>query len=99
MQILTVDHPHDAAGRASGLEFGRPARFGRTVWIGGGAIILPGVSIEDGALIGAGSVVARDVPARLLLLATQHRCGADAPAVPHIAPERRNQSGSCCEGR
>ena len=63
MQILTVDHPHDAAGRASGLEFGRSVSIGRNVWIGGGAIILPGVSIEDGALIGAGSVVTRDVPA------------------------------------
>jgi maltose O-acetyltransferase len=63
VQILTADHPRDEAGRASGLEFGRPVRIGRNVWIGGGAIILPGVSIDDGALIGAGSVVTRDVPA------------------------------------
>ena len=63
VQILTADHPRDAAGRSSGLEFGRPVRIGRNVWIGGGAIILPGVSIDDGALIGAGSVVTRDVPA------------------------------------
>jgi maltose O-acetyltransferase len=53
VQILTADHPRDAAGQASGLEFGRPVRIGRNVWIGGGAIILPGVSIDDGALIGA----------------------------------------------
>jgi maltose O-acetyltransferase len=63
VQILTADHPRDAAGRASGLEFGRPVSIGRNVWIGGGAIILPGVSIGDAALIGAGSVVTRDVPA------------------------------------
>jgi maltose O-acetyltransferase len=63
VQILAADHPRDAAGRASGLEFGRPVRIGRNVWIGGGAILLPGVSIGDGALIGAGSVVTRDVPA------------------------------------
>lgn len=63
VQILTADHPRDAAMRASGLEFGRPIRIGRNVWIGGGAIILPGVSIGDDALIGAGSVVTRDVPA------------------------------------
>lgn len=62
VQILAADHPRDAAGRASGLEFGRPVRIGRNVWIGGGAIILPGVSIGDDALIGAGSVVTRDVP-------------------------------------
>jgi Hexapeptide repeat of succinyl-transferase len=49
--------------RASGLEFGRPVRIGRNVWIGAGAIILPGVSIADDAQIGAGSVVTRDVPA------------------------------------
>src|SRR6266404_8223957 len=49
--------------RAAGLEFGRPVRIGCNVWIGGGAIILPGVSIGDDALIGAGSVVTRDIPA------------------------------------
>ena len=63
VQILTADHPRDAVGRASGLEFGRPVSIGRNVRIGGGAIILPGVSIGDAALIGAGSVVTRDVPA------------------------------------
>jgi maltose O-acetyltransferase len=63
VQILAADHPRDAAGRASGLEFGRPVRIGRNVWIGGGAILLPGVTIGDDALIGAGSVVTRDVPA------------------------------------
>ncbi len=63
VQILAADHPRDAAGRASGLEFGRPVRIGRNVWIGGGAIVLPGVTIGDDAVIGAGSVVTRDVPA------------------------------------
>jgi maltose O-acetyltransferase len=63
VQILTADHPRDPAVRASGLEFARPIRIGRNVWVGGGAIILPGVSIGDDALIGAGSVVTRDVPA------------------------------------
>ncbi|MDB5877273.1 MAG: maltose acetyltransferase [Variovorax sp.] len=62
VQILTADHPRDAAEREAGLEFGRPIRIGRNVWIGGGAIILPGVTIGDDAVIGAGSVVTRDVP-------------------------------------
>lgn len=61
VQIYTADHPRDAATRRAGLEFGRPIRIGSDVWIGGGAIILPGVTIGDGALIGAGSVVTRDV--------------------------------------
>ncbi len=63
VQILAADHPRDAATRRAGLEFGRPITIGADVWIGGGAIILPGVSIGDGAIIGAGSVVTRDVPA------------------------------------
>jgi maltose O-acetyltransferase len=62
VQILTADHPRDPAVRAAGLEFGRPINIGRNVWIGGGAIILPGVSIGDDAVIGAGSVVTRNVP-------------------------------------
>ncbi|WP_041801487.1 sugar O-acetyltransferase [Rhodopseudomonas palustris] len=61
VQIYTADHPRDAATRAEGLEFGRQVRIGCDVWIGGGAIILPGVTIGDGAIIGAGSVVTRDV--------------------------------------
>jgi maltose O-acetyltransferase len=63
VQILAADHPRDPAARAFGLEFGRRVRIGRNVWIGAGAIILPGVSIGDDALIGAGSVVTRNVPA------------------------------------
>ena len=63
VQILTADHPRDAAERATGAEWGRPITIGRDVWIGGGALILPGVTIGDGAIVGAGSVVTRDVPA------------------------------------
>ena len=62
VQIYAADHPRDAATRAAGREFGRPVTIGRNVWIGGGAIILPGVTIGDDAVIGAGSIVARDVP-------------------------------------
>jgi maltose O-acetyltransferase len=63
VQIYTADHPRDPALRREGLEFGRPVRIGRHVWIGGGAIILPGLTIGDDAIIGAGSVVTRDVAA------------------------------------
>jgi maltose O-acetyltransferase len=63
VQILAADHPREPARRATGLEFGRPVRIGRNVWIGAGALILPGVSVGDDALVGAGSVVTRDVPA------------------------------------
>ena len=63
VQIYAADHPRDVETRRAGFEFGRPVRIGQDVWIGGGAIILPGVTIGDGALIGAGSVVTRDVAA------------------------------------
>ena len=63
VQILTADHPRDPATRGQMLEFGRPITIGRNVWIGGGALILPGVTIGDDAIVGAGSVVTRDVPA------------------------------------
>ncbi|KAB7773295.1 MULTISPECIES: sugar O-acetyltransferase [Xanthomonas] len=63
VQLYAADHPRDAAQRAEGLELGRPVTIGRNVWIGGGAIVLPGVTIGDDAVVGAGSVVTRDVPA------------------------------------
>ncbi|MEM9392454.1 MAG: sugar O-acetyltransferase [Pseudomonadota bacterium] len=62
-QILTADHPRDAASRAAGVENGAPVSIGQDVWIGGGAIILPGKTIGDGAVIGAGAIVTRSVEA------------------------------------
>lgn len=61
VQILTADHPRDPGERARGVEFGKPITIGRNVWIGGGALILPGVTIGEDAVVGAGSVVTRDV--------------------------------------
>ncbi len=62
MQILTADHPRDPALRRQGYESAKPVWIGANVWIGSGAIILPGISVGDDAIIGAGSVVTRDVP-------------------------------------
>ena len=55
-------HPVDPAVRMSGREYARPITVGNGVWIGGGAKIMPGVTIGDNAVIGAGSVVTRDIP-------------------------------------
>lgn len=63
VQIYTAMHPMDCAERASGIESGRPIVIDSDVWIGGGAIICPGVTIGECSVIGAGSVVVRDVPA------------------------------------
>lgn len=61
VQIYTATHPFNAALRRR-EEFGKPVEIGTDVWVGGGAIILPGVRIGSRAVIGAGSVVTRDIP-------------------------------------
>ena len=61
VQILTPLHPLDAALRRR-EEYGKPIEIGSDVWVGGGALILPGVRIGSRTVIGAGSVVTRDVP-------------------------------------
>ncbi|WP_298431068.1 sugar O-acetyltransferase [uncultured Jannaschia sp.] len=63
VQIYCADHHRDATERAKGIERARPVDIGADVWIGGAAILLPGVRIGAGAIIGAGAVVTRDVAA------------------------------------
>ena len=73
VQLYAAYHPLDRATRAAGLEYARPIRIGDGVWIGGGAIVLPGVTIADGSVIGAGSVVTHDVPAASLTVGNPAR--------------------------
>lgn len=67
VQLLTPEHPLDAAQRRSGVESARPIRLGDDVWIGGGAIVLAGVTVGDRVVIGAGSVVTKDVPSDVVV--------------------------------
>lgn len=63
VQIYTATHPMDHIVRASGLEFAKPVNIGSDVWVGGSSVICPGVSIGNRTVIGAGSVVTKDIPA------------------------------------
>ncbi len=62
VQVLTADHPINAHERIAGKEFASPITIGDNVWIGGGAILLPGVTIGSNTVIGAGSIVNKNIP-------------------------------------
>ena len=62
VQIYTAYHPTDPSVRMTGVEMAAPITIGNNVWIGGGAIICPGVIIGDNSSIGAGSVVTKNIP-------------------------------------
>lgn len=62
VQVYSATHPIDAKERASGLEYAKPIIIGEDVWLGGSAVICPGISIGDRTIIGAGSVVTKDIP-------------------------------------
>ena len=60
--IATAGHPILPELRERGLQFNMPVRIGRNCWLGAGAIVMPGVTIGDNVVVGAGSVVTRDLP-------------------------------------
>ena len=62
VQFLTATHPIDPEPRRRGWESGEPIVVGDNVWLGGGAIVCPGVTIGDDTVVGAGAVVTRDLP-------------------------------------
>ena len=62
VHIYTAAHPLDANERASGAEYGKPVHIGDRVWIGGRAVINPGVTVGNNVVIASGSVVTKDIP-------------------------------------
>jgi len=66
VQIYTATHPISAVERRKWLESAKPITIGSDVWVGGGAIICPGVTIGDRSVIGAGSVVTSDIPSDVI---------------------------------
>ncbi|MFA3875596.1 sugar O-acetyltransferase [Streptomyces sp. MMCC 100] len=73
VQLLTPTHPLEPGPRRDKLEAARPIVIGDNVWLGGGAIVLPGVTIGDNAVIGAGAVVTEDVPADVVAVGNPAR--------------------------
>jgi maltose O-acetyltransferase len=66
VQLLAATHPVEPRPRREGWEYGEPIAIGDNVWLGGGVIVCPGVTIGDDTVVGAGAVVTRDVPPRVV---------------------------------
>ncbi|MEU5178928.1 sugar O-acetyltransferase [Streptomyces longwoodensis] len=73
VQLLTPTHPLEPGPRRDKLEAARPITIGDNVWLGGGAIVLPGVTIGHNSVIGAGSVVTKDVPPNVVAVGNPAR--------------------------
>jgi maltose O-acetyltransferase len=67
VQIYTASHPINAQARQDGQEFGKEIRIGNGVWIGGSAVLCPGITIGDNSIVAAGAVVTKDVPANVIV--------------------------------
>jgi maltose O-acetyltransferase len=73
VQLLTATHPIDPEPRRTGWEYAEPIAIGDNVWLGGGVIVCPGVTIGNDTVIGAGAVVTRDVPPGVVAVGTPAR--------------------------
>ncbi len=73
VQLYTAGHPLDPAIRRSGLEFALPITIADNVWLGGGVIVCPGITIGENTVVGAGAVVTRNLPANVLAVGNPAR--------------------------
>lgn len=79
VQLLTPTHPLEAEARRDKLEAAKPITIGNNVWLGGGVIVLPGVNIGENTVVGAGSVVTRDLPANVVAVGNPARVIRELP--------------------
>ena len=89
VQLLTATHPIDPEPRRLGWEYAAPITLGDNVWLGGGVIVCPGVTIGKDTVVGAGAVVTRDLPAGVVAFgapAAIHRSIGDRDRIE--VPER-----------
>jgi maltose O-acetyltransferase len=73
VQLLTATHPIEPEPRRQGWESGRPIAIGDNVWLSGGVIVCPGVTIGDDTVVGAGAVVTSDLPSGIVAVGVPAR--------------------------
>lgn len=87
VKIYGATHPTDPQLRLDGSEYGKPVRIGNNVWIGGSVVIVAGVTIGDNSVIGAGSVVVKDIPANVVAV------GNPCKVIKQLEPPTRPSKG------
>jgi len=86
VQLLTATHPVDPEARRLGWEYAEPIALGENVWLGGGVVVCPGVTIGDDTVVGAGAVVTRDLPARVVAVGNPARVLREIGEQDAVAP-------------
>jgi maltose O-acetyltransferase len=89
VQLLTATHPVDPEPRRLGWESAEPITIGDNVWLGGGAIVCPGVTIGDDTVVGAGAVVTRDLPTGVVALGNPARVHREIGEADRIEVPKR----------
>jgi maltose O-acetyltransferase len=89
VQLLTPTHPVEPGPRRDKWEAAEPITIGDNVWLGGGAIVLPGVAIGDNTVVGAGSVVTRDLPPDVVAVGNPARVIRSVDPAEPVAVESR----------
>lgn len=78
--FTTATHPTDPLLRTAGIEYAHPITVGNDVWFGSNVVVLPGVKVGDGSVVGAGSIVTKDVPANTVVV------GSPARVIKRLTP-------------